>query len=129
MTFKLSGRLLFRVEIDGTGILFDPRDGQTFMLNRTSALICRCLPSRRLLLPFFPSRVATAMHSSSTRKETRFSTQTSVLPPHCASLMSSFWRLFSTQKTSSRSHARLRNSTPASVAAWCKEPPEAVDWW
>ena len=43
MTFKLSGRLLLRVEADGTGILFDPRDGQTFLLNRTSALICRCL--------------------------------------------------------------------------------------
>ncbi len=40
---KLSPHLLFRTEADGTGILFDPNDGQTFLLNRTSALICRCL--------------------------------------------------------------------------------------
>ena len=40
---KLAPHLLFRTEADGTGILFDPNDGQTFLLNRTSALICRCL--------------------------------------------------------------------------------------
>ena len=40
---RLAPHLLFRVEADGTGILFDPNDGQAFMLNRTSALICRCL--------------------------------------------------------------------------------------
>ena len=40
---RLSAHLLFRIEADGTGILFDPNDGQTFLLNRTSALICRCL--------------------------------------------------------------------------------------
>jgi len=40
---RLAPHLLFRVEADGTGIIFDPNDGQTFMLNRTSALICRCL--------------------------------------------------------------------------------------
>lgn len=40
---KLSGKLLFRKEYDGTGILFDPENGSTFSLNKTTTVICEQL--------------------------------------------------------------------------------------
>ena len=35
--------IVFRKEFDGTGLLYNPDNGQTFYLNRTSRLICECI--------------------------------------------------------------------------------------
>lgn len=40
---KINPDLVFRKEFDGTGILFNPENGNVFYLNQTSALICSCL--------------------------------------------------------------------------------------
>ena len=40
---KLNPDLVFRQEFDGTGILFNPENGNIFYLTQTSAFICSCL--------------------------------------------------------------------------------------
>lgn len=39
----LNPNIVFRKEFDGTGLFYNPDNGQTFYLNRTSRLICECI--------------------------------------------------------------------------------------
>ena len=39
----LNPNIVFRKEFDGTGLLYNPENGQTFYLNKTSRIICECI--------------------------------------------------------------------------------------
>ncbi len=39
----LNPNIVFRKEFDGTGLFYNPDNGQTFYLNKTSRIICECL--------------------------------------------------------------------------------------
>lgn len=39
----LNPGIVFRKEFDGTGLFYNPENGQTFYLNKTSRLICECI--------------------------------------------------------------------------------------
>ena len=40
---NLNPNIVFRKEFDGTGLFYNPDNGQTFYLNKTSRIICECL--------------------------------------------------------------------------------------
>ena len=39
----INPNIVFRKEFDGTGLFYNPDNGQTFYLNPTSRLICECI--------------------------------------------------------------------------------------
>ena len=39
----MNPNIVFRKEFDGTGLLYNTDNGQSFFLNQTSRLICECL--------------------------------------------------------------------------------------